>query len=240
ALFQDHLIAESDFEDAEVALKSALASLNEGTAQVEKAKADVGQATVDLDHTVIRSPVDGVVIARDVDVGQTVAASVQTPVLFSIAADFRHMEVQADVDESDVGEIKEGAPVTFTVAAYPLEPFSGTVSLVRVQPTIERVTQSTQTTSFSPGATTHPAGGPGSIVSYMAVIDVDNPAEEFRPGSAATREIAAAHKDDAIRIPNGALTFRPTDDMLKTTGSAEPRDQDSDTGNHSPPNTAPC
>ena len=143
------LVPALELENAEAALGSAQAQLRSAQAQLVQAEASLNQSLVNLQHTVIEAPIDGIVISRNVDVGQTVAASMQAPTLFVIAADLTKMRVAADVDESDVGRIRPGQPVRFRVDAYPNEEFSGTVVQVRLQP---KVTQ--------------------NVVTYATVIDV--------------------------------------------------------------------
>jgi HlyD family secretion protein len=140
---------------------------------------------VNLQHTIIRAPIDGVVIARSVDVGQTVAASMQAPTLFVIANDLSHMQVNASIDESDIGQVKAGQKVSFKVDAYPEDTFTGTVSQVRLQP---------QTTS--------------NVVSYITLIDVPNPDLKLKPGMTATVTVEVARADNVLRVPNAALRFR--------------------------------
>ena len=145
--------------------------------------------------TVITSPIDGIVIARNVDVGQTVAASLSAPTLFVIAATCREMQVNASIDESDLGQIREGQPVTFRVDAYPTETFTGTVSQVRL----------TRSSSQN-------------VVTYAAIIDAPNPALELKPGMTANVTIEVARRDDVLRVPAAALRFRPTESQLTALG----------------------
>ena len=137
-LFDRQLIPRTDLETAESTARSADAAVKGADAQVVQAQASLNQAQVNLSHTIIRAPIDGVVIARNVDVGQTVASSLQAPTLFVIARDLTEMQVNASVDESDIGEIQPKQPVTFRVDAYPNETFSGTVAQVRLQPVIQQ------------------------------------------------------------------------------------------------------
>jgi HlyD family secretion protein len=168
---------------------------------------------------VIHSPIDGIVLSRNVDVGQTVAAAVQAPVLFSIATDLRHLQVQLDVDQSDVGELQVGRPVTFEVESYPDETFRGTVTQVRLQPIAEQSTTATTVSSSTlPQTTTSVA----TVVSYAAMIDVDNPAERLRPGMTAEVVVQGIRHDNVTRLPDNALSFRPSADVLKTLGQPEP------------------
>src|SRR5262249_42277745 len=153
----------------------------------------------DLDHTVIHSPIDGIVVSRNVDVGQTVAATISAPVLFQIATDFSHVQVQVTVDQSDVGGLANGEPVSFEVESYPNEKFHGTVRRWGLQ----RVPEQTPTAA---GAAGPPSSSVvGTVVSYTAVIDVANPEAKLRPGMTAQVSLDGLRRDAAIRIPNSAL-----------------------------------
>jgi HlyD family secretion protein len=141
------------------------------------------------------SPIDGIVIARNVDVGQTVAASLQAPTLFVIAADLREMQLSASIDESDVGQIKPGQPVTFGVDAYPDKRFRGTVEQVRLNPTVA-----------------------SNVVTYAAMITAPNPGLELKPGMTATVTVEVSRRNDVLRVPNAALRFRPSEEALDALG----------------------
>lgn len=180
------LISQSELDAAQTAHEAAGSQLEVAKAQVEQAKAALNQAAVDLAHTIIRSPVDGVVISRNVDVGQTVAASLQAPTLFTIANDLAKMEVHTNVDEADVGNVWVGQQVTFTVDAYPTRRFKGKVAQVRHAPTIVQ-----------------------NVVTYDAVVGVDNRGLFLKPGMTANVEFLVSHKSDVLRIPNVAIRFRP-------------------------------
>jgi HlyD family secretion protein len=156
-----------------------------------QAKAAVDMAKVNLDKTVIASPIDGVVTARNVDVGQTVSASFSAPTLYVLAADLSKMQVNANVDESDVGQVRIGQPVTFHVDAYPNDTFTGTVSQVRLDPT-----------------TTN------NVVVYAAIIDAPNPQLKLKPGMTANATIEVARRDDVLRVPSAALRFKPDASVL--------------------------
>ena len=210
------LIPQSDLDAARIAADQAVADLNAGQANVVRAAAGVQQAKIDLDHTIIRSPIDGIVVSRQVDVGQTVAAAVQAPVLFSIAADLRRMEVQVDIDEADVGGIVEGEPADFDVESYPDERFEGRVALVRLQP----VAQQTATATTS-GATTAATSSVATVVSYTTIVEVANPDQRLRPGMTATVTLDGMRRTSAVRIPNSALAFRPAPDILRAVGEAD-------------------
>jgi HlyD family secretion protein len=190
-LAERELIPKSDLETAEVTRQSAEAQVRSAQAQVTQAKAALNQARVNLQKTVITSPIDGIVTSRAVDVGQTVAASFQAPTLFVIAADLSQMQVKASIDESDLGQVREGQSVTFRVDAYPEDTFAGTVKQVRLNPVVDQ-----------------------NVVTYAAIITAPNPALKLRPGMTANVTIEVARKDDVLRVPNAALRFEPGDDVL--------------------------
>jgi HlyD family secretion protein len=192
------LVAANDLETAETTARAADAALKSAQADVVQAQASLNQATVNLSHTVIHAPIDGVVISRNVDVGQTVAASIQAPTLFQIADDLKRMQVTANVDEADIGKVRVGQRATFQVDAYPGETFSGTVSQVRLNPVIE-----------------------SNVVSYVTVIDVSNTDLRLRPGMTATVTIQVARASDTLRVPVAALRFTPTADVFASLGQPE-------------------
>jgi HlyD family secretion protein len=185
-LAAQQLLPQSDLDTAKATYEGAQAQVKASQAAVSQAAASVNQAQVDLGHTVITSPIDGVVIARSVDVGQTVAASLQAPVLFQIANDLRQLQVNASIDEADVGRVKEGQEVDFRVDAYPEETFSGRLQQVRLQPTTVQ-----------------------NVVTYNAIIGVDNPQQRLMPGMTATVSIVVRRAQDVLRVPASALRFRP-------------------------------
>jgi HlyD family secretion protein len=158
---------------------------------VAQASAQVNQARLNLAYTTIVSPIDGTVIKRAVDVGQTVAASMQAPVLFEIAQDLRKEQVNAKISEADVGKLKPGMPAEFTVAAFPTERFKGKVRQVRNAATTEQ-----------------------NVVTYDAVIDVANPELKLKPGMTANVTFVYADRPDALRVPNAALRFTPPAEAL--------------------------
>lgn len=178
--------ASAQVDQAKAQLLSARSQVNESRAQVRQNQAAVELATANLGYSIIRAPIDGVVIARDVDVGQTVAASLQAPTLFLIANDLTRMQVLADIDEADVGQLVEGTRVSFTVDAYPDDVFEGAVSQVRLNP------QTVQ-----------------NVVTYTAVIDVHNPELKLKPGMTANVTATVAQSRDVLKVPNAALRFRP-------------------------------
>src|SRR6185436_320455 len=197
-LSDKQLIAASDLDTAVTAASQAEAQVKSAEAQIVQARAQLDQAQVNLGHTIITAPIDGIVVARSVDVGQTVAASMQAPTLFVIAGDLARMQVLASVDESDIGRVQQGQPVSFTVDAYPGDTFTGTVSQVRLQPTVDQ-----------------------NVVSYTTVIDVPNRSLKLKPGMTASVSIEIARADDVLLVPSAALRFRPATDDAKT---AAPRD----------------
>ena len=193
------LISATELEAAEVGARAAGAQLKSAAAQVVQARAALRQHEVNLEHTVIRAPIDGIVISRLVDVGQTVAASLQAPELFVIAADLTKMRVIANVDESDVGRIRPRQRVTFTVDAYPSDEFEGTVSQVRLEPVVTQ-----------------------NVVTYATVVDAPNPALKLKPGMTATITLEIARRENVLRIPNAALRFRPTPATFAALGQDAP------------------
>ncbi len=168
-------------------------------ANVELGRAQVESAQTDLDNSVIRSPIDGVVIRRNTDVGQTVAASFQTPDLYLLARDLRQMVIQTNVSEADVGLIRTGQVVHFTVDAYPEREFQGTVQQFRLN------------SASSQG-----------VVTYTIIVDVANPEELLKPGMTAQTRIVVSSKTKVTRLPTAALRFRPDEDSLKAKGEATP------------------
>jgi HlyD family secretion protein len=191
-LWQQQLIARIDLEAAETNARQAQAALVGARAQVVQAKASLSQAQVNLANSIIRAPIDGVVISRAVDVGQTVAASMSAPTLFVIANDLSRMQVNAQIDESDIGRIKAGQAVTFKVDAYPGQVFRGTVSQVRLEPVTEQ-----------------------NVVSYTTIIDVRNPDMELKPGMTANVTVEVARADDVLLVPTSALRFRSSADATR-------------------------
>jgi HlyD family secretion protein len=172
-------IAEAQYEVAKAQLSAARAALMQREAQLE-------QAQLDLDRTYIRSPVDGTVIDRQVDVGQTVAASLSAPLLFQIAQDLTKMQIEADVDEADIGQVREGLAARFTVDAFPDRTFTGTVSQVRKAATVTN-----------------------NVVTYKVIISAENPRQQLLPGMTANVNIVLGEKDDVLRVSNSALRFNP-------------------------------
>nr|MBI3614318.1 efflux RND transporter periplasmic adaptor subunit [Nitrospirota bacterium] len=185
-LIDRQFVSQNDVDVAVTAYQGAQAQLDVADAQVKQAEATLSSADLDLKYTVIRSPVNGIVIARNVEVGQTVAASFATPNLFLIALDLTQMQVDTNVSESDIGGIAEGKEATFTVDAYPGERFRGQVRQVRNAPISVQ-----------------------NVVTYNVVIGVDNKDLRLKPGMTANVSIVVARKDNALTAPNAALRFTP-------------------------------
>jgi HlyD family secretion protein len=179
-------LAKATYDSANASVSGAVASVTQAEAQVSQKQAAVEVAQTNLDYTVIRSPIDGTVVARNVDVGQTVAASLQAPTIFTIAQDLSKMWVYAKTDESDVGNIKIGKPVTFKVDAFPKDTFHGTVSQVRMNATTVQ-----------------------SVVTYDTIIEFANPELKLFPGMTAYVTIPVATVRDALKLPNTALRYKP-------------------------------
>lgn len=178
--------AQAQIGQANAALASSKAKLEQAKAGVAQSKAGVDLAQVNVDHCVIASPIDGVVVSRSVDVGQTVAASLAAPTLFTIANDLKNMQVLADIDEADVGQIREGIPANFSVDAFTGLNFTGKISQIRLN------AQNTQ-----------------NVVTYTTVIDVQNPEEKLLPGMTANITIPVAKHENVLTVPNAALRFKP-------------------------------
>jgi HlyD family secretion protein len=185
-LAKQNLVPASDLESARATYEGAVAQHHANLAAVKQANAALNQAQVDFDHTVITAPVDGVVLARNVDVGQTVAASFQAPVLFVIANDLARMQVNASIDEADIGRVRAGQDVTFTVDAFPEQKFEGRLEQVRLQPVTTQ-----------------------NVVTYNTIISVDNARLRLMPGMTATVSVIVRNRPNALRVPTAALRFRP-------------------------------
>ncbi|MEO8027332.1 MAG: efflux RND transporter periplasmic adaptor subunit [Bryobacteraceae bacterium] len=198
--------AEAGKQQAVAQMNQAAAQAQSARAQAEAAKADAAQAQaavqvaqVNLDRTYIKAPIDGVVVSRNVDVGQTVAASLSAPVLFLIANDLTKMQVLADIDEADVGQLLAGNAVDFTVDAFPSDTFHGKVAQIRLAP------QAVQ-----------------NVVTYTAVIDVANPDAKLKPGMTASVTVTVADRKDVLLVPNSALRFRPDNAAPATAKTPRP------------------
>jgi HlyD family secretion protein len=186
-----NLLPLSDLDAAKIAVDSAQAQLQSSQATVEQSRATLNQNQVNLDHTVITAPIDGIIIQRSVDVGQTVAASMQAPTLFIIAADLTKMQVNANIDEADVGRIRPNQVVTFRVDAYPTDEFRGTVAQIRLQPVVVQ-----------------------NVTTYGTIIDVPNQDLKLKPGMTANLKVQIARRTDVLRVPNAALRFRPSTEVF--------------------------
>ena len=185
-VFAQKLISETDRDNAVATARAARASVDQAQGQLAQAQAQLEQARTNLRYTDIVSPTDGVVISRAVNVGQTVAASLQAPVIFTIAQDLAKMEVHTNVAESDIGRLKPGMRVSFTVDAYPGEPFRGAIRDIRNAPQVVQ-----------------------NVVTYDAVIDVANDDLKLKPGMTATVSVVTDRRRDVLAVPNAALRFRP-------------------------------
>ena len=185
-LLKKNLISQNDVDTAKSNYDQAVAQLALDRASIKQSEASLQEARINLAYTDIRSPVDGVVVSRNVDVGQTVAASFQTPTLFLIAQDLTKMQVHTNVSESDIGSVSQGQPASFTVDAYPGKAFSGTVAQVRNAPITVQ-----------------------NVVTYDVVIAVDNANLELKPGMTANVNITTAQRDDVLKIPLRAVRFNP-------------------------------
>jgi len=201
ALFEKNSISTVEFETAEYRYKNAQNSL-------VNARSNLEQAELDLANCTIRSPIDGIVLSRAVEAGQTVAASLSAPTLFTLARDLAQMEVKADVDEADIGQVKMGQRVEFSVDAFPGEKFSGDVQEVRLSPNI-----------FS------------NVVTYTVIIKAENPGQKLLPGMTANCDIIVQEAVQVLTIPVRALQFRPNE---STPGYTPPSEEVGDTKKRSP------
>jgi HlyD family secretion protein len=186
-LFQRNLVSIEAKETAEANLVSARVGVKTADARVQQAKSTLDQSKVDLSYCTIRSPIDGTVIDRPVNVGQTVAASMNAPILFKVATDLTKMKVQCSVDEADIGRVKEGQKVRFTVDAFQGETFNGTILQVR-----------------------YAAVTTNNVVTYATIVDAPNPEIKLRPGMTATVTIVTGESKGVLKVPNAALRFTPT------------------------------
>ena len=198
-LAERQLLPKAELETAEANARTAQASIKSAEAQLVQGQASLNQTKVNLSHTVITAPIDGVVISRNVDVGQTVAASMQAPTLFEIANDLTQMQVNANIDEADIGQIQPGQPVRFQVDAFPGQTFTGTVVQVRLNPVIEQ-----------------------NVVSYVTVISVPNPEMRLRPGMTANVTVEVAREDNTLQVPTSAVRFTPTPELFAQLGQPVP------------------
>lgn len=252
------LISQAEIDAAELAVRQAQADLTSVKAAAKSAGAQLASAEVDRSHTVIRSPIDGVVVNRSVEVGQTLASRMQAPVLFRIA-DLRRMQMLTEVSEADVGSIRQGSDVTFAVESLGSSRFHGTVAEVRLAPVLESGAQAATTagsgvpgptaTTGAAGATTAGTAGTsaasgsaatsaapaspaassastqstppaGSVVSYTAIVNVDNSEHRIAPGATAIVSLPTSQRRDVLRVPNNALSFQPSAAVLEASGQA--------------------
>jgi HlyD family secretion protein len=186
ALFAKNLLSVEEMDQAEANYLTAKSSLVSAQASLSQAKSTLDQSKVDLSYAIIRSPVDGVVITRKVNIGQTLQSGFNVPVLFQVATDLTKMQVECDVDESDIGKVKEGQKVRFTVEAFPNENFNGVVKQVRVSPTTTQ-----------------------NVVTYTTIVNLDNPEKKLLPGMTATVDIIVGEAKNVLRVSNAALRFTP-------------------------------
>ena len=186
SLVAQQFVSQNDVDVAATNFQAAEAQMSVAGAQVKQSEAALNATELDLKYTVIRSPVNGIVVARNVEVGQTIAASFATPNLFLIALDLTKMQVDTNVSESDIGGIAEGKEATFTVDAYPGYPFSGTIRQVRLAPINVQ-----------------------NVVTYNVVVNVDNQDLRLKPGMTANVSIVVAQRDAVLKVPNAALRFTP-------------------------------
>ncbi|HEY8401902.1 MAG TPA: efflux RND transporter periplasmic adaptor subunit [Cytophagaceae bacterium] len=183
-LIASHSITQVEYDNSMYEYQTALANLNSAQSQLDKAKTN-------LDFATIVAPIDGVILSKSVDVGQTVAASFNTPTLFTIAQDLTQMQIEANVDEADIGQVKVGQNVRFTVDAYPEEKFEGSVKEIRLQPV-----------------------NTDNVVTYTVVIGVNNQNSLLMPGMTANLSIITNERNQVLKVPNSALRFRPDQELL--------------------------
>ncbi len=201
ALSDKNLLPRSELETAQVNVKSADAQIRSSQAALVQAKSQLNTAQVNREHTVITAPIDGIVIQRAVELGQTVNAGMSAPKLFVLAADLAKMQVNANIDEADVGNMRPGQVVTFRVDAFPTETFTGLVQQVRLQPTTVQ-----------------------NVVTYQTVINVPNPQFKLKPGMTANVNIEIARRSNVLRIPAAATRFRPTTEIFAALKQTPPPD----------------
>ena len=203
-LLSDGIISQGDFDTGETALQSAKAAVKAAEGSVAQTRGSLMQSKTNLRYSTIRSPVDGVVISRAIDVGQTVAASFQTPTLFTIAQDLTKMQIEVSVDEADISRIQLHQKASFTVDSYPEQTFRGNVVQIRSAPVINQ-----------------------NVVTYVVVVNVDNSDLKLKPGMTANVLVEVARKDDVLKLPPSALRFKPKskgdEPKEKVTGSSGQR-----------------
>ena len=183
-------------EQSQAQVQQSQAQVQQAAAQVQQAQAALSLAEVNLSHTTIASPIDGIVVSRDVNVGQTVAASLSAPTLFTIANDLTQMQVIANIDQADIGLVEQAKSVKFSVDAFPGKDFDGKIAEMRLNPTNVQ-----------------------NVVTYNVVINVDNPEQKLKPGMTANLTITIDERNDVLKVPNSALRFTPQDATRQRTGS---------------------
>src|SRR5512136_1537198 len=198
-LLKDGIVAQSDFDAADTKYAEAAAGVKAAEGSVAQTRGAYSQAQTNLKYSIIKSPVDGIVVSRNVDVGQTVAASFQTPTLFTIAQDLTKMEIDTSVDEADISRIRVGQQVTFTVDSYPESRFKGKVTQIRNAPVITQ-----------------------NVVTYVVVVGVDNEELKLKPGMTANVSIETARKENVLKVPSAALRFRPKTEKETKEAKAKP------------------
>ncbi|MGH9883794.1 MAG: efflux RND transporter periplasmic adaptor subunit, partial [Pyrinomonadaceae bacterium] len=187
--------SQAQIEQSQAQVHQAQAQVQQAQAQVEQAAAALKLAEVNLAHTTITSPIDGVVVSRDVNVGQTVAASLSAPTLFTIANDLTQMQVIANIDQADIGLVEQAKSVKFSVDAFPAAEFDGKIQQMRLNP------QNVQ-----------------NVVTYNVVIDVSNPEQKLKPGMTANLTITIDERNNVLKVPNAALRFIPADAANRRSG----------------------
>nr|MDQ3420602.1 efflux RND transporter periplasmic adaptor subunit [Acidobacteriota bacterium] len=190
-MWDKQLIPRDQLETAELNVKTQESQIRSSEAGLIQTKSQLNTQLVNLGHTVIKAPIDGIVISRSVDQGQTVAASMNAPVLYVIAADLTKMQIIANIDESEIGRMRTGQPVTFRVDAYPTDTFRGMVHQIRLLPTTVQ-----------------------NVVTYSTVISVPNPDYKLKPGMTGNVTIEIARRENVLRAPAAALRFRPSNDVF--------------------------
>lgn len=204
-------------EQSQAQVKQSEAQVQQAAAQVQQAEASLNMAQVNLSHTTIASPIDGVVVSRDVNVGQTVAASLSAPTLFTIANDLTQMQVIANIDQADIGLVEQAKSVRFTVDAFPGKDFDGKIAEMRLNPVNVQ-----------------------NVVTYNVVINVDNPEQKLKPGMTANLTITIDERNNVVKVPNAALRFTPQDRQGQGQGQRRQRQQgDNAGGNNFAPASAP-
>ena len=191
-LYTRNLVSKNDLDSAESAYRSDLAQVQAAQASIMQAQANYNTAAANMRYTKIISPVDGIVISKEVEVGQTVAASFQTPTLFTVAEDLTNMRIETSVSEADIGKVKEGQEVEYTLDGYPDSVFKGTVTQVRLSPTME-----------------------SNVVTYTVIISVENEDGKLMPGMTANVSIITSKASDVLAVPNSALKFTLKDNTQK-------------------------